>query len=502
MSIPYSFNSMELLRAAKETAEQVGLQVETIVKALEASIEAAARQKYGDHKIITSIDRKTGMISIFREVAVSDDGPFGGDFISLSEAKLIKEDAVIGEIIQEQLPLIDINYVSAKIAQKKIKQIIQEEERRKQYEEFKDRVGTIVRGRVKEIELYKNLIVDINGNEACLKSFNLIKGEVFRQGDNINAYIEDVRSVDYGAQIFLSRTHKGFVEQLFKEEIPEIYDGLVVIKAIARDAGSRTKIAVSSVDKNIDPVGTCVGIKGCRIKNIKSQLSDEKIDVVKYSTNLAEFVVEAIAPANVLKVIIDEDESYIELVIPEDQLNIAIGKRGQNIRLASELVGWKINILNDKENSEKRMQEFKKGSALFVEALDVEEIIGQLLITEGFLSVEDVAQASISELASIEGFNEEIAAALRDRAVQYLKDKENDNETKLEGLEIDQSIKELPYLQMTDMAVLYNNGIKTIDDLASLSDDEFCSIISRFSLGQEVDEIIMQARKKAGLLDG
>lgn len=500
MSTPYSFNSTELLRAAKETAEQVGLQLETIIKAVEASIEVAARQKYGDYKIITSIDRKTGVISIFREVTVADDGPSEGDFISLSEAKIIKEDAEVGEIIQEQLPPIDINYVSAKIAQKKIKQIIQEEERRRQYEEFKNRIGTIVRGRVKEVE-YNNLIVDINGNEAYLRASNLIRGEVFRQGDNINAYIEDVKNVEYGAQIFLSRTHKGFVEQLFKEEIPEVYDGLVIIKAIAREAGSRTKVAVFSFDKNIDPVGTCVGVRGYRIKNIKSQLNDEKIDVVKHSTNLAEFVVEAIAPAKVLRVIIDEDESCIELVIPEDQLNIAIGKRGQNIRLASELVGWKINILSDKENSEKRAQELQKGSALFVDALDVEEIIGQLLVTEGFLSVEDITQASISDLASIEGFNEEIAIALHDRAMQYLKNKENESEDKLKELEIDLSIKELPHLQANDIVVLYDNGIKTIDDLAGLSDEEFCSMVPRFSLGEEVNEIIMQARKKTGLFD-
>lgn len=500
MSTPYSFNSTELLRAAKETAEQVGLQLETIIKAVEASIELAARKKYGNYKIVTSIDRKTGAISIFREITVVDSGPFDGDFISLSGARLIKEDAKVGEVIQEQLPPIDVSYTSAKIAQKRIKQIIQEEERRKQYEEFKNRVGTILRGRVKEIE-YHGLIVDINGNEAYLKTFNLIKGEVFRQGDNINAYVEDVRNVDYGAQIFLSRTHKGFVEQLFKEEIPEIYDGIVVIKAIARDAGSRTKVAVSSFDKNIDPVGTCIGIKGYRVKNIKSQLNDEKIDVVKYSTNLAEFVVEAIAPAKVSRVIIDEDESFIELVIPEDQLSMAIGKRGQNIRLASALVGWKINVLSNKENSEKRAQELEKGLALFVDALDVEEIIGQLLITEGFFSVEDVAQASISDLASIEGFNEEIAIALRDRAVQYLKNKEHDNEAELKELEVDQFIKELPHLQANDIIVLYNNGIKTIDDLAGLSDDEFCSIVSRFSLGEEVNEIIMQARKKVGLLD-
>jgi len=504
---------LDIIKTAVEVSEQKGLDFEVVIKALESAIEAVAQQKYGSKsKIIVNIDRNTGKISVYRKLQVVDDeseDESGSNLnetkCTLSRAKLIStEDVKVGDTIHELLSL-DTDLTSARIAQQKIAQVIKDEELKKQYEQFKDKVGEVRYGIVKQVG-YPDLIVDINGTNAFLMSRDLIGDERFREGDKVKAYIQSVRRADDGRQIILSRVHAGFLEALLKQEVPEIADGLVVIKAIARDAGSRSKVAVFSPDKNIDPVGACVGIRGDRIKSIIHELNGEKIDVINYSSDFGQFVIKAITPAEVSKVIIDEDEKCVELIVPEDQLSLAIGKKGQNVRLASELVGWKVEILSTQQESERRNKEFSQCSALFAEALNLEEIMGQLLVTEGFSSVEDIANASIKELASIEGFNEDIAHELHNRASKYLSEENDKKIAELKNLGMEDDVLKLP-LSMDYKIALGNNGIKTLEDIADLSSYEFCNILSSSlstnnsqELKSSVDSIIMEARKKLGII--
>ncbi|WP_333023489.1 transcription termination factor NusA [Wolbachia endosymbiont of Pentidionis agamae] len=502
-----NLNGTDIIRAAKVLAEQKGLDFDFIVEALENSIEAVAYEKYGVSNDITCvIDRSTGVASLSRKLKVVEDmDSKDGSVISFVSAKLIKEDVKVGDVIFQDLP-INIDVASARVAQKKIAQIIKDKELAKQYEEFKGKIGDLVYGVVKQVE-YGNLTVDLNGSEAFFPSKNLLKGEVFRQGDRIKACIENVKPSSDGRQIILSRVHKGFLEQLLKQEVPEVSDGLVVIKSIARDAGSRSKVAVFSSDKNIDPVGACVGIRGHRVKSIISELQGEKLDIINYSSELGKFIINAIAPAEVSKVVIDEDENYVELVVPEDQLSLAIGKKGQNIRLASELVGWDIKILSTQEESDKRSRELREVSALFAECLNVDEIIGQLLVTEGFLRVEDIAYAPISELTTIEAFTEDIAIELHDRANQFLRKQVDEKKQRLANLEVDSNLIDLP-LSLDAKVKLAENHIKTLQDIADLSNDELYSMLCTLHSNQEeleslkstVDSVIMKARKKLGLV--
>ncbi|WFW29854.1 MAG: transcription termination factor NusA [Wolbachia endosymbiont of Menacanthus eurysternus] len=501
--------SIDIIKTAGELSLQKGLDFEVVMRALESAIEAVALQKYGSKsKIMVSIDRNTGNVSAYRELnVVSDESKSNKEeeykSIALTKAKLIKEDVKVGDTVNELLSL-STDLASARIAQQKIAQVIRCEESKKQYEEFKDKVGEIRYGFVKQVE-YSDLIVDINGVNSYLPLRNLIGSESFREGDKIKAYIQAVRRSDDGRQIILSRAHKGFLEALLSQEIPEIADGLVIIKGIARDAGSRSKVAVFSPDKNIDPVGACVGIRGDRIKAIIHELNGEKIDVIHYSSDIGQFVIKAITPAEVSKVIIDENENYVELIVSEDQLSLAIGKRGQNVRLASELVGWKIEILSTQQESERRSRELAQCSALFAEALNLEEIMGKLLVTEGFSSVEDISNASIKELASIEGFNEDIANELHDRAKKYLKMKNDKKIEELRNLGMRDDVINLPSLSIDDKIILSKYGIKTLGDVADLSSHELYNMLSVSSISKEdlrdtIDSIIMEARKKLGVI--
>ncbi|AAW71126.1 transcription termination/antitermination protein NusA [Wolbachia endosymbiont of Brugia malayi] len=500
--------NLDIIKTAGEISLQKGLDFEVIMKALESAIEAVAYQKYGSKsKVVVNIDRSTGEVISYRELKVVDDEPNGEEHngygsITLTQAKLIKEDAKVGDTINELLSL-NTDLASARIAQQRIAQVIKYEELKKQYEEFKDKVGEIRYGIVKQVE-YSDLIIDINGTRAYLPLRNLIGGELFREGDKIKAYIQTVKRSDDGRQIILSRASEGFLEALLSQEIPEIADGLVTVKGIARDAGSRSKVAVFSPDKNIDPVGACVGVKGERIKAIIHELNGEKIDVVHYFSDLGQFVIKAITPAEVSKVIIDESENCVELIVAEDQLSLAIGKKGQNVRLASELIGWKIEILSTQQESERRNRELSQCSALFAEALNLEEIMGQLLVTEGFSSVEDISNASIKELASIEGFNEDIASELRNRANRYLKAENDRKIEELKSLGMESDVINLP-LSIDDKIALSEHGIKTLENIADLSSYEFCSILSSSASDKEnlkntVNSIIMEARKKLGVI--
>ncbi|RDD35680.1 Transcription elongation protein nusA [Wolbachia endosymbiont of Cylisticus convexus] len=497
--------SLDVIRTAGELSLQKGLDFDIIINALKSAIEAVAQQKYGSKsKIIVNIDRNTGKVTSYRQLKVIDDESNENecDLIKLTQAKLKKGDAKVGDTISELISL-DTDLVSARIAQQKISQIIKEAELKKQYEEFKDKVGEMRYGIVKQVE-YSDLIIDINGIGAYLPLRNLIGGESFREGDKVKAYIQSVKRSDDGRQVILSRTHEGFLEALLHQEIPEIAERLITIKSIARDAGSRSKVAVFSPDKNIDPVGACVGVKGDRIKTIIHELNGEKIDVIHYSSDLGQFVIKAITPAEVSKVIIDENENCIELIVAEDQLSLAIGKKGQNVRLASELVGWKIEILGIQQESERRSKEFNQCSALFAEALNLEEIMGQLLVTEGFSSVEDISNTSIKELASIEGFNEDIANELHNRANNYLKAENDRKIEELKNLGMEDDVINLT-LSIDNKIALSKHNIKTLEDIADLSNYEFCSILSSSTNNKEnlkdtADLIIMEARKKLGLI--
>lgn len=501
--------NLDVIRVAEELSLQKGLNIDTVLKALEGAIEAVARQKYGKRSnIVVNIDRNTGKVNSYRKLLVIDDESnekenIECESITLAKAKLIKGDAKVGDIVNELLSL-NTDLASARIAQQKISQIIKDEELKKQYEEFKDKVGEIRYGFVKQVE-YSDLIIDINGTKAYLPLRNLIGGESFREGNKVKAYIQTVKRSDDGRQIILSRTHEGFLEALLSQEIPEIADGLITIQGIARDAGSRSKVAVFSSDKNIDPVGACVGVRGDRIKTIIHELNGEKIDVINYSSDLGQFVIKAITPAEVSKVIIDENESSIELIVAEDQLSLAIGKKGQNVRLASELTGWKIEILSTQQESERRSKELIQCSALFAEALNLEEMMGQLLVTEGFSSVEDIHNASIKELASIEGFNEDIANELHNRANKYLKSESDRKIEELKNLGMEDDVINLA-LSIEDKTALSNHNIKTLEDIADLSSYELCNILSSSSDSKEifkdkVDSIIIEARKKLGLIE-
>lgn len=503
----------DIIKTAITVSEQRGLNFEIIIKALESSIEAVAYQKYGSKSEITvNVDRNNGNISIYRRLKIIpdkldldiQDAEFNS--IPVSQARtLSKEDVKVGDIIHEPL-FLDNDLISARIAQQKIVECIKNEELKKQYLEFKDKVGEIRCGIVKQVG-YSDLIIDINGTHAFLPSRNLIGDERFREGDKIKAYIQSVKRSDDGHQIILSRTHESFLQELLKQEVPEVADKLVIIKAVARDAGSRSKVAVFSPDKNIDPVGACVGIRGDRIKIIIYELNGEKIDIINYSPDLGQFVIRAITPAKVSKVIIDEDKHCIELIVPEDQLSLAIGKKGQNVKLASELIGWKIEILSTQQESERRNKEFKTCSALFAEALNLEEIMGQLLVTEGFLNVTDIANSSIKELSSIEGFNEDIANELYIRANNYLKEENNKKIEELKNLGMKDEVINLP-LSMDNKIILGKHNIKTLQDIADSSSYEICNILysstndknSEEILKNSVDSMIIEARKKLGII--
>ncbi|MGN7678676.1 MAG: transcription termination factor NusA [Anaplasma sp.] len=509
----YNFDNLELIRVARDVAEQKGLSLDVVVEAIEQALELVSRGKYGDCKIKASIDRKTGVISVSRQVlVVPDDMNFDGEQYGIApeevdKYKLIRvSDAIaegksvkVGDILLEPLPPVDVDYNSAKVARQKVAQLIMVQERKRQYEEFKDRVGDLVYGVVKRVE-YNNVVVDLNGSEGYLPVYNTIRGEVFRPNDRVKAHVEEVRREELsGPQIFLSRVSKRFMELLFKQEIPEVYDGIVTIRALARDPGSRSKVAVFSSDKNVDPVGACIGARGVRIQNIVSELHGEKIDVVLYSSDLAKFVVSAIAPAEVVKVIIDEDVGKMELVVPENQVSLAIGRYGQNIRLASELVGWDIDVIGDETESTRKAKELSSGAEVFVNGLDVEEIIGQLLVSEGFSTIEDLDKVGVAEITAIEGFNEEIAIELKRRASEYLAFKREEALKVLKDLSVNEEVLELPHLGIEDLVKLCEGGVRNMEDIASMCTDEFYDIVPKVRLSKEqVDSIILESRRRVG----
>jgi len=486
----------ELLLVADTVARDKGIERDEVLEAMEQAIQKAGRSKYGqDYDIRAEIDRKTGEIKLMRFREVADPIENESTQMSLEEAQLHDPSAQVGDFITDPLPPIDFGRIAAQTAKQVIVQRVRDAERQRQYREFKDRIGEIVNGLVKRVE-FGNVVVDLGRAEAMLRRDELLPRETFRQGERVRAYIYDVRPEIRGPQIFLSRTHPQFMAKLFAQEVPEIYDGIIEIRAVARDPGSRAKIGVISNDGSIDPVGACVGMRGSRVQAVVAELQGEKIDIIPWSQDPATFVVNALAPAEVAKVVMDEEQRRIEVVVPDDQLSLAIGRRGQNVRLASQLTGWDIDILTEAEESERRTAEVQSRSALFIEALDVDDVIAHLLVNEGFTSVEEVAYVQLDELAGIEGFDDDVAAELQARALNFLSEQNTHFEQRRKELGVDDALVALKGLSLGMVAKLGESGIKTLDDLGDLASDELIELLKDVvkMTEEQANEIIMAAR--------
>ncbi|MEK9827675.1 MAG: transcription termination factor NusA [Rhodospirillales bacterium] len=466
----------ELLQVADTAAREKGINREEVFDAMEQAIQKAGRTKYGmEHDIRAEVDRKTGEVTLarYREV-VADDAEIDNEFaqIPVKAAQRFKAGAVVGDVLIDELPPIDFGRVSAQTAKQVIVQRVREAERAVQYAEYSGRVGEVVNGVVKRLE-FGNVIVDLGRAEAIIRRDELLPREHFRRNDRVRAIIYDVREETRGPQIFLSRTRPEFLVSLFAQEVPEIYDGIIEIRAAARDPGSRAKIGVISNDASIDPVGACVGMRGSRVQAVVAELQGERIDIIPWSEEPATFVVNALAPAEVAKIVIDEDAGRIDVVVPDDQLSLAIGRRGQNVRLASQLSGWSIDILTEEEESERRQEEARQRSKTFIEALDVDEVIANLLVVEGFTSIEEVAYVPIEELQAIEGFDGDIAEELRRRAEEFVKTEQERLEKRRAELGISDDMDQIEGLELSQLVRLGECGVLSLDDLADLASDEF-----------------------------
>ena len=494
---------VELLHVADSVARDKGIEREQVLEAMEQAIQKAGRSKYGhEHDIRAFINRTTGAIDLARYLEVAEEIENETTQLTLEEARRTKPDAEIGEFLVEPLPPIDFGRIAAQTAKQVIVQKVREAERERQYEEYKDRVTEIVNGLVKRFE-FGTVTVDLGRAEAVLRRDEVLPRESFRRGDRVRAYIYDVRQEQRGPQIFMSRTHPQFLAKLFAQEVPEIYDGIIEIKAVARDPGSRAKIGVLSNDSSIDPVGACVGMRGSRVQAVVAELQGEKIDIIPWSADPATFVVNALAPAEVAKVVLDEDARKIDVVVPDDQLSLAIGRRGQNVRLASMLSGWDIDILTEEQESERRQAEFATRSQRFIEALDIDDVIAHLLVTEGFSSIEEIAYVPVEDVAEIEGFDEDIAQELKARAAQFLEEEAERLTLRRKELGVEDELTRLAGLTPSMLVALGEAEIKTVENFADLASDELVfgeeAILREFGLSmEEANEMIMAARVAVG----
>ncbi|MDO9503603.1 transcription termination factor NusA [Falsiroseomonas sp.] len=491
----------ELLLVADAVAREKMIERDEVLEAMEQAIQKAGRAKYGHEKDIRAvIDRKSGEVKLSRWTEVVDAEPVENEAtqLSLRIAQKIKPGIKTGEFIIDPLPPIDFGRIAAQTAKQVIVQRVREVERNKQYLEYKDRVGEVINGVVKRTE-YGNLMVELGKAEALLRRDETIPREAFRNGDRVRAYIYDVREEPRGPQIFLSRTHPGFLAKLFAQEVPEIYDGIIEIKAVARDPGSRAKMAVISRDSSIDPVGACVGMRGSRVQAVVQELQGEKIDIIPWSPDQATFIVNALAPAEVTKVVLDDDARRVEVVVPDDQLSLAIGRRGQNVRLASQLTRYDVDILTEAEESERRQEDFRKRSGLFVEGLDVDDVIAGLLVTEGFGSIEDIINVDDEELAEIEGFDENVATELKRRAQAFLDKRESEMDDKRREMGVEDAVAEVGGFSPAMLVALGEKGVKSLEDLADLAGDELVEILGTDAVDEETaNAVILAARQSAG----
>ncbi|KAB7614583.1 transcription termination/antitermination protein NusA [Amylibacter sp. SFDW26] len=508
-----SANRLELLQIAEAVAREKLIDPDLVIQAMEESMAKAAKSRYGaELDIRAHIDRKTGDLTMTRVREVVEEVENLSTEMTVEEAKAHIENPEVGSLIIDELPPMDFGRIAAQSAKQVILQKVREAERDRQYEEFKDRQGEIINGLVKRVE-YGNVIVDVGRGEAVLRRDQLINREMFRNGDRVRAYIKEVRSEMRGPQIFLSRTAPEFMAELFKMEVPEIYDGIIDIKAVARDPGSRAKIGVISYDNSIDPVGACVGMRGSRVQAVVNELQGEKIDIIPWNEDAPTFLVNALQPAEVAKVVLDEDAERIEVVVPDEQLSLAIGRRGQNVRLASQLTGLDIDIMTEADESERRQKEFEVRSKLFMDTMNVDEVVAQLLVSEGFATLEEVAYVEVDELLVIEGFDQDTADELQARARESLDEINAKALAAAKELGTEQSLIDFGGLSPQMLVALAQDGVKTIEDFATCADWELAGgyttidgervkddgILESFDVGlEEAQELVMAARLQLG----
>ena len=513
MATGISANKLELVQIADAVAREKGIDIEIVLAAMADAIQKAAKARYGaENDIRVEINPKTGETRLLRAVEVVELVENDDTQISLAIAQRENPEAQIGDEIIDELPPVEFGRIATQAAKQVIVQRVREAEREQQFEEFKDRVGEIINGVVKRVE-YGNVVLDLGRGEAVVRRDNLIPREVFRPGDRIRAYIQNVRREMRGPQIILSRSDPAFMAKLFGQEVPEIYDGVIEIRAVARDPGSRAKIAVISSDPGIDPVGACVGMRGSRVQAVVNELQGEKVDIIPWSEDAAAFIVNALAPAEVSKVVLDEDMQRIEVVVPVEQLSLAIGRRGQNVRLASQLTGWDIDIMTEAQESERRQAEFAERTETFMGALDVDEMIAQLLASEGFATVEEVAFVPLDEITYIEGFDDETAQEIQNRARDFLDQQNAALTEQRREMGVEDALAEITELTPAMLVRLGENDVKTLEDFAGCVTDDLTGwfetverkrvrqdgILDGFDISpEEAEALIMSARVKAG----
>ncbi len=498
----YNVIREEMLQVASNVAQEKNIDQDSVFLAMEEALEKAARVKYGQEiDIRVKIDRDTGDIKLnsYLEVVDQIDEEYQSRQILLNEAKKSNPDINIGEFIIKTLPPIELGRVAAQNAKGVIIQKVREADKSNQYEEYKDKVGEIAVGIVKRVE-FGNLIIDLGKSEAIIKREELIPRETFKNGDRVRSYIYEVKNDVKGYQVFLSRTHPNFLSKLFFQEVPEIYEGVITVKSVARDPGSRAKISVYTEDSTIDPVGACVGMRGSRVQAVVNELQGEKIDIVTWSDNQATFLANALAPAEVSKIFLYEEKNKVEVVIPDDQLSLAIGRKGQNVKLASNLTNLEIDILTEDEESERRQQEFKDKSLLLSELLDVEDVIAQLLVTDGYTSIDSIATETLENIEKIEGFDSELAKEILQRSKNLMKDQEEANQKIIDENIKDDNLKNLEGMNSSILAKLANSNILTMDDFADLATFELIDkdegILKDLDLDEQlVNKMIMKARE-------
>ncbi|MEM1362307.1 MAG: transcription termination factor NusA [Pseudomonadota bacterium] len=513
-----SANQLELLQTAEAVAREKMIDPLLVIEAMEEALAKAAKSRYGaEMDIRVSIDRKTGVASFTRVRTVVEDDLLENyqAELTVEQAKQYMENPSVGDTLIDEVPPVELSRVSAQSSKQVILQRVREAERERQYEEFKDRAGTIINGQVKREE-YGNVIVDIGRGEAVLRRNEKIGRESYRPNDRIRVYIKDVRREPRGPQIFLSRTAPEFMAELFKMEVPEIYDGIIEIKAVARDPGSRAKIAVVSFDNSIDPVGACVGMRGSRVQAVVNELQGEKIDIIPWNEDMPTFLVNALQPAEVSKVVLDEDAERIEVVVPDDQLSLAIGRRGQNVRLASQLTGLDIDIMTEADESERRQKEFAERTKLFMDTLDLDEFFAQLLVSEGFTNLEEVAYVELDELLVIDGVDEATAEELQARAREQIEAAHRAALEKARGLGTEEALIEFEGLSPLMILALAEDGVKTLEDFATCADWELAGgwttvdgkrvkddgLLEPFDVGlEEAQDMVMTARVQLGWVD-
>ncbi len=508
-----SLDKQELLRIVDSVANEKSIDKELILTSMEVAIQRAAHSKFGfENAIEASIDRENGSIKIHKVLEIVETVEDPDKQITLKDALSIdkkNKNLKLGEKIYEELPQIDFGRIAAQSAKQVISQKVREAEKNRQFEDFKDKQGQIISGIIKRAE-YGNVIVDLGRAEAIIRKEELMQREILKNGDRVKSYCYEVRQDTKGHQIFLSRAHPQFLSKLFFQEVPEIYEGVIEVKSVARDPGSRAKICVHSKDSSLDPVGACVGMRGSRVQTIVNELQGEKIDIIKWTEDLPTLVAESLSPAEIQKVLIDEQNKRIEVILTEENLSKAIGRRGQNVRLASKLINYEIDILTDKEDSERRQAEFKERTELFIKGLEVDETLGQLLVSENFQNIEEIAQSSVENISKIDGIEETTAQELIERGKEYLEKEKKEISEKLKKLGVEDSLIKLSGMTQGMLVVLGEKNIKKLKDFADLSSDELIGgmdeikgkrikingYLEDFNLTrEEADNLIMSARE-------